>query len=130
MQLHRKKEQFEGLGIKIILVGMGTPKQAEVFRKNHSLSFIIICDPRKILYKAYGLIEGGIAGIVSPKTIIRGLAAVGRGHMPGLPSGDIFQLSGIFIIDRNMVIRYVHYSKDMSDNPPIDEIIRQASALI
>ncbi|MBF0555530.1 MAG: redoxin domain-containing protein [Nitrospirae bacterium] len=130
MQLHREKDRLEGLGIKIILVGMGTPKQAEAFRKNYSPSFVIICDPRKVLYKAYGLIEAGITGIVSPKTIMRGLGALGRGYLPGIPSGDIFQLSGVFIIDRDMVVRYCHYARDISDNPSIDEIVRQASALI
>lgn len=108
---------------------MGTPKQAERFRKNHAPSFTIICDPHKILYKAYGLHAAGITGIISPKTIIRGLAALGRGNLPGLPSGDVFQLSGIFIIDKNMVIQYVHYAKNISDNPSIDEIIREAQLI-
>ncbi|MCG6553795.1 MAG: redoxin domain-containing protein [Candidatus Magnetominusculus sp. LBB02] len=127
--MHRDKARFDALGIRIILVGMGSPKQAEAFRKNHDLSFTIICDPRKILYKAYGLIEAGITGIVSPMTIIRGIGALGRGHLPGLPSGDIFQLSGIFIIDSNMVVRYAHYASNISDTPSTEEIIRAAAAI-
>ncbi|MEO5360640.1 MAG: redoxin domain-containing protein [Nitrospirota bacterium] len=130
MQLHTEKDSFTALGTSVILVGMGTPKQAEAFSINHTLSFTVICDPRKILYKAYGLLEAGITGIVSPKTIIRGIRALGRGHLPGLPSGDIFQLSGIFIIDKTMVIRYVHYARDISDNPSVEQIIREASTII
>ncbi|MBF0555976.1 MAG: redoxin domain-containing protein [Nitrospirae bacterium] len=127
--MHREKDRFDSIGVTVILVGMGTPRQAEAFRKNHAPSFTIICDPRKILYKAYGLSQAGITGIVSPKTIIRGLGALRRGHLPGLPSGDIFQLSGMFIIDKNMVVRYVRYAVNISDNPSIDEIIREASAI-
>ncbi|MBF0517921.1 MAG: redoxin domain-containing protein [Nitrospirae bacterium] len=123
--MHAEKNRMEEFGITVILVGMGSPKQAEAFRTDHKLTFVIICDPRKRLYEAYGLHKAGITGIVSPKTIIGGLRALGRGHLPGLPSGDIFQLSGTFLIDKHMGLLYAHYAVNIADHPSVDEIIGQ-----
>jgi peroxiredoxin len=55
MQLHRSKKQFEDNGFQVILTGMGTLDRTEVFKNQFSLSFPIICDPEKKLYKTYGL---------------------------------------------------------------------------
>ncbi|MBF0344010.1 MAG: redoxin domain-containing protein [Nitrospirae bacterium] len=127
--MHREKGQFDSLGTKVILVGMGTPKQAESFRSSYNLPFKIICDPHKSLYKAYGLLKAGITDIVSPKVFISGLRALGKGHIPGVPVGDVSQLSGVFIIDKDSVVRYAHYSRDIADYPSAVELLQEASRI-
>ncbi|MEO5357462.1 MAG: redoxin domain-containing protein [Nitrospirae bacterium YQR-1] len=122
--MHRERRHFDALGINIILVGMGTLKQAELFRKVHGITFTIICDPHKNLYRAYQLHSAGVTGIVSPRVLISGLRALGKGHLPGVPAGDVLQLSGVFIIDVNAVIRYAHYSKNIADHPSAGELLR------
>ncbi|MBF0466367.1 MAG: redoxin domain-containing protein [Nitrospirae bacterium] len=125
--MHREKELFDALGTQIILVGMGSVKQSESFRKNHGLTFKIICDPHKHLYKVYELFSAGLTGIASPKVLVHGMRALVRGHLPGVPVGDIFQLSGVFIIDRTSTIRYAHYSKDIAGYPPAEELLNEAA---
>ncbi|MBF0520139.1 MAG: redoxin domain-containing protein [Nitrospirae bacterium] len=125
--MHREREHFDALGTQIILVGMGGVKQSELFRKNHGLTFKVICDPHKHLYKAYELFSTGLSGIASPKVLVRGMRALVRGHPPGVPVGDVFQLSGVFIIDRTATIKYACYSKDISEYPPVDELLHIAS---
>jgi peroxiredoxin len=121
--LHRSKSQFEENGFQIILVGLGTFDQAEAFKKRFSLSFPIICDPEKKLYRTYGLGRGSVASIVSPAFLFKGLKTVSRGHMLGPPQGDIMQMPGVFLIDTSGNIRYAYYSKDPSDNPSIDALL-------
>ncbi|MBF0338420.1 MAG: redoxin domain-containing protein [Nitrospirae bacterium] len=122
--MHKAKQRFEDLDTRIVLAGMGTPGQAEVFRRRHDLTFTIICDPRKHLYKTYGLLRAGITDIVSPKVVISGLKALSKGHMPGVPVGDVRQLSGVFLVGKDSVLRYAYYSWDIVDYPSTADIIQ------
>lgn len=123
MQLHRSKTQFEDNGFQVILVGLGTPDQAEEFKKQFSLSFPIICDPEKKLYQTYGLGRGSVVRMASPSLLLKGLKTLSRGHTPGVPQGDVMQMPGVFLIDTSGNIRYAHYSKDPSDNPSIETLL-------
>ncbi|RZB36900.1 MAG: hypothetical protein SRB2_01700 [Desulfobacteraceae bacterium Eth-SRB2] len=123
MQLHRSKAQFEKIGFQVVFVGLGTPDRAEGFKKQFSLSFPIICDPEKKLYQTYGLGRGSVARMASPAFLLKGLKALSRGHIPGVPRDDIMQMPGVFLIDTSGNIRYAHYSKDPSDNPSIETLL-------
>jgi len=123
VQLHRSKARFEDKGFQIVLVGLGTADQAEAFKKKFSLSFPLICDPEKKLYQAYGLGRGSVASMASPTLLLKGLKTLSRGHTPGVPQGDVMQMPGVFLIDTSGNIRYAHYSKDPSDNPPVGTLL-------
>jgi len=126
-QLRREKEKLERAGLQVLLVSMGTPEEAEVFRIQFDLPFPIGCDPEKALYRAYGLKGRSISQIFSPKLFLKGLKAVGQGHLPGLPLGDPFQLPGAFIIDTNGHIRFRHHSRDPADYPSVERMIEAFS---
>jgi peroxiredoxin len=123
VQLHRSKSQFEDMGVQVVLVGLGTPDQAEAFRKQFSLSFPIICDPEKKLYRIYGLGRSSVSRMVSPAVLFKGLKALSRGYTPSVPQSDVMQLAGVFLIDTAGNIRYAHYSKDPSDHPSIETLL-------
>ena len=113
MQLHQSKNQFEDNGFQVVFVGLGACDRAETFKKQFSLSFPIICDPEKKLYRIYGLGRGSVVRMASPAFLLKGLRALSRGHMPGVPRDDIMQMPGVFLIDTSGNIRYAHYSKDL-----------------
>jgi peroxiredoxin len=123
VQLHRAEKQFEEIGFQVVLVGLGTPEQSEKFRNEFSLSFPIICDPKKDLYRTYGLGRGSFSNLASPGILLRGLRTLSRGHAPGIPRGDVFQLPGSFLIDTEGTIRFAHYSKNASDYTPVATLL-------
>lgn len=123
MQLHSAQKQFEEKGFGVVLVGLGTPQQAEEFRGEFSLSFPIICDPKKQLYSLYGLKRGSVSSLISPGVILRGMRTVSRGYAPGVPRGDVMQMPGVFLIDTGGNILYSYYAKDASDHPPVDTLL-------
>jgi hypothetical protein len=45
----------------------------------------------------------------------------------GIPSGDVRQLPGVFIIDEDGTILYSHYARDAADHPDPDEILQALS---
>jgi peroxiredoxin len=123
VQLQHSKAQFEDNGFRVVLVGLGTPDRAEAFKKQFNISFPIICDPEKKLYQTYGLGRSSVARMASPAFLLRGLKALSRGHLPGVPRDDVMQMPGVFLIDTYGKIRYSHYSKDPSDNPSIGTLL-------
>lgn len=123
VQLHRSRQKFEDIGFQVVLVGLGTPVLAEKFRQEFSLTFLIICDPDKELYREYGLGRGTIGNMASTTVLLRGLRAMSRGYTPGIPRGDVMQLPGVFLIDREGRIRYSYYSKDASDHPKVEDLL-------
>ena len=106
-----------------MLVGLGTAEQAEKFKAEFSLSFPIICDPKKELYRQFGLGRGGVSSLASPAVLLRGMRALSRGYTPGIPQGDVMQMPGVFLINTERNIIYSYYSKDASDHPSIDELL-------
>ena len=123
VQLHHAEKQFEEIGFQVVLVGLGTPEQSEKFRNEFSLSFPIICDPKKDLYRDYGLGRGSLSNLASPGVLLKGLRTLSRGHAPGIPRGDIFQLPGSFLIDTGGNIQFAHYSRDVSDYTPVESLL-------
>lgn len=123
MQLHNARNQFNEIGLHVVLVGLGSAEQASQFKKEFSLTFPIVCDPQKELYRQYGLGRGGISSLASPAVILRGMRAMSRGYKPGIPQGDAMQMPGVFLIDTNGNIRYSYYSKDASDHPHVNTLM-------
>jgi peroxiredoxin len=122
-QLRRHQDKFDAAGVRIVLVGLGTPEQAEAFRKDFKLDFPLICDPDRALYAAYGLQRTGLVKMASPSLFVKGIKAMVQGGSLGVPQGDIQQLSGVFIIDRKGIIRFAHRAQDPADHPSAEEIL-------
>lgn len=122
--MHKERRQFEEAGFQVVLAGLGRAEQAEKFRAEFSLSFPIICDPQKELYSMFGLGRGTVRTMASATVLIRGLRAMYQGYTPGIPHGDMMQMPGVFLIDIDGNIRYAHYSKDPSDHPPVDSLLK------
>ena len=87
------------------LVGLGTADAAEVMFDLASHR-----NAEKISYDIFQI-------------LLKGLSAMAKGHLIGVPKGDVRQLSGVFIIDTDGDIRYSHYAKNPADHPGVDEIL-------
>jgi len=114
-QLRQTKPQIDAAGAQVVLVGMGDPAATESFRHQFDIPFPMICDPDRELYKSFNLNRMGAFDFLSPSMAIKGLSAMSQGHFVGLPTGDIKQLAGAFVIDTHGMIRFSHISKTAQD---------------
>ncbi len=114
-QLRQAKPQIDAAGAQVVLVGMGDPAATESFRHQFDIPFPMICDPDRELYKSFNLNRMGAFDFLSPSMAIKGLSAMSQGHFVGMPTGDIKQLAGAFVIDAHGVIRFSHISKSAQD---------------
>jgi peroxiredoxin len=123
-QLRRKEEQFQQLGARIVLVGLGTVEETAAFKAQFHVPFPMIADPEKHLFKAFQLKQATPKALLSVGMAMKGLAAMAKGHGIGIPKGDVRQLPGVFIIDTDGRIRFSHFAKDPADHPAADDLLR------
>lgn len=126
-QLKADAPRFEAAGVNIVLVTMSSPDDAAAFRKQFQLPFPVLADPMQKCYDAFAVPRGGVNAIMGPKTWLSGLAAT-LAHGVGTPNGDVRQLSGAFVVDRDGTIRYAQRAKHSADLPSHDAMLRALSA--
>jgi len=121
--LRRKIPQFEQAGSRVVLVGMGTPEESAAFLKHAGVPFPMISDPKRQLYRAFGLKMAAALELLSPALAFKALATMARGHSVGLPIGDVRQLPGVFVINTGGRIVYSHVASDAADHPDPEKIL-------
>ena len=122
--MRRKEEQFQQLGARIVLVGLGTVEETAAFKAQYNVPFSMVADPEKQLFKAFQLKQATPKALLSAGMAMKGLAALAKGHGIGIPKGDVRQLPGVFIIDTDGRIRFSHFAKDPADHPAADDLLR------
>lgn len=108
---------------------MGSPEEADSFCRAERLPFRCLSDPDRSAYRAFGLRRGTALEVIGPEPLLRGLRAAARGYFPRMPVGDVYQLGGVFLIDREGSVRYAHYPRTSADHPPAGELRRQVDQL-
>lgn len=121
--MRRAKQRFDQAGARVVLVAMGTPAESTAFAREFSVPFEMVCDPGRRLYQAFDLEQMAPVGFFSPSVVLKGVMAMAKGHGMGLPTGDVRQLPGVFIIDPKGTIVYSHYAADPADHPAPDVIL-------
>lgn len=115
-QLRRSPE------LNIAFVTLGTPEQTEEFREKMSSPHKFISDPQKELHKLFDLHQGGLAQILNPHVLVRGLNALLKGYLQGKPTHDPMQLPGVFLIEKDGSVTWQQRGKDIADNPSPGDI--------
>jgi hypothetical protein len=113
-----------GAGLNVVVVAMGEPKHAERYCGSLAPSLSCLIQEGIDHYKTYGLQDAGFFELVSVNVLKNGFKASQAGFLPGQPVGDVKMMPGSFIVDKQGIIRYAYYGKDVSDHPEIEELIR------
>ncbi|MCB9871695.1 MAG: hypothetical protein H6837_17710 [Planctomycetes bacterium] len=79
----------------------------------------VVCDEAKVLYTAFGVTRGGLGQVLGPRVWLAGARALLAGHGVGRPSGDVWQMSGAFLVRAGRVLR-VHRYAHSADHPDFD----------
>lgn len=117
--LAANRQVIADAGARLVLVHMGTEAQGERFFAKYGLQSVArIADPKRSLYRAFGLSRAGLMLIVGPRVWWRAFESVilGRNGI-GRFAGDVFQMPGVFLLFHGEVLRsYRHrYSSDRPD---------------
>ena len=117
-------KEIEANGTRVVLVHMGSEEYGQGFFAGYGLENVPrISDPRRCLYRAFGLPRGSFGDLFGPKVWVRGFqAAVLNKHGIGRLVGDGFQMPGVFLLFHGEVLRsYRHQSA--ADRPDYIQLV-------
>ncbi len=112
-------------GIQVVAVGLGKPKHALRYCSRLSPSIACYCQESAEIYRLYGLKRGSWLQIAGPKVTLAAARALSRGHVQGKATGDVKMMPGSFLVDREGVIRAVHYNSHIGDHPNIESMLSE-----
>lgn len=116
-------DEIRSKGADVVAIGMGIPEQAADFRESQQIPFRLVVDRQKETYRALEITRGGVWQVMGPKQIARGVKNVLTGHRQATVKQDPYQLGGTAIVEPSGDIRYLHRSRDSTDNYPVREIL-------
>ncbi len=129
MQLHRDRSKFDAAGVRLAVIGQGTPRHAEHFRDSHDLDLPLYVDEGRSSYKTAGTKIATVGELLGPRVVAKGAATSARdGVMQGKIVGHAAQLGGVMIVKPGNEIAYLHLADDASDNPANEDVLGAARA--
>lgn len=122
-ELVKGRESIEKAGLGIAVITQGTPETASLFAKEFAPGLLVLADPDRKAYKAYGLERGTLFETLLNLKVLK---AVARSRKKGYeveppPDGqDVMQMSGTFIISKQGRILLPYYYDNIADHPALD----------
>ena len=128
VDVRKHYERLRDAGGGLVVITMGNVEQTDQFRRSFDAPFTFLADTHQTGYRAYGLARGTLWQIAGPRVWLPAIKALARGGA-GRPAGDVRQMPGSFVIDRQGIIRYAHYPKHQADRPQPDDLVRLLQGL-
>jgi prostamide/prostaglandin F2alpha synthase len=137
VKLHRVRDDFEAAGVRLVMIGHGTPEMAAAFRRAQGVDLPVLVDPDRRVYEAIGAKVATLQELIGPRQILAGLRAAVASRMrqgdiavhQGRIIGHAAQLGGVLIVAPDGSVRYSHLAEDASDYPPAREVLAAARAI-
>jgi peroxiredoxin len=111
-------------------VTQGDAQQAQALCDRFDAPFRCLADPQRDTYRAFGLKRGSLWEVVGPPVYAPGLRAAARGHYVERAIGDVMQLPGTFIIDREGIVRWAKVARHAADHPSVGEIVSALETML
>jgi hypothetical protein len=129
VQLHRARDEIAQAGVRLVLIGQATPRQAAHFRRRHGLELPLLADERRASYKAAGAKIATFGELLGPRVVAKGILTSARtGAVQGRTIGHPAQLGGTMLVRPDGSIAWTHMSEDASDNASVAQILQAARA--
>lgn len=104
--LAEQRQVISAAGAVIALVHMQPDADAAKLFARYGLEDVSrISDPGQELYRAFQLPRGNLAQVAGPRVWGTGLKSLLSGNLPGVPSADVLQMPGVFLVQDGRVLR-------------------------
>jgi len=125
-ELVHSRDRIEEAGLSLVVINQGTPETTTLFAKEFAPGLLMLCDPDRKAYEAFGLERGNLfQTFLNPKVWAAISQARKKGyHVEPAPEGqDAMQMSGTFIISKNGQILLPYYYDHIADHPPLELLL-------
>jgi AhpC/TSA antioxidant enzyme len=120
--LRDAENEFASRGVRVVVVGMGTPDMARHFKSEQKIPFTLLVDTDQQTYKAFDLGRSATAA-VGPQVWLKYARTILKGRGMAPPKQDWQQLGGVLVIDEDGRLLLAHRAKNAADNPPIQQLL-------
>lgn len=115
-------DDIKGRGVRLVVIGNGTPDHARAFREDENIPFELWVDPKMKAYRAAGL-RRGLTKTLSHKSVGHAFRAMRGGFRQTRVQGDPWQLGGAFLITKEGHTIYEQISQEAGDHPPVSALM-------
>ena len=123
MQWHQADFRLRELGVNVVIVTFEGRDAASAYARETRLSYPILLDESRTLYRAYGLRTAAVRHLIGPTTLKAYAREALRGVWPKWPVADGAQQGADVLIDPEGIVRFHHSGKGSGYRPPIDVIL-------
>ena len=123
-ELAREHERFVRAGARVAVVVESPAESVRRLAAGHEFPFVLLPDPDRKLYSAYGVAKGGFAAMLAPCVIADVIRAWRAGHKHGKYEGTETQVPADFVVGRDGLVRYARYGRHVADSTPIADLLR------
>ncbi len=124
MEISNSRKQIESEGTRIVFVHLVDDAKAQEITEQYGLGDLPrISDPEKKIYKAFGLNRASLKQLFGVNVIVRGIQHIFQLNLPRPFIGDAFQMPGIFVIHKGMVVQTFKHTS-LADRPDYIELAR------
>jgi hypothetical protein len=118
--------EIRAAGGEVLVVSFGEPKALAAYLAAGPLPFPVVSDPSRAAYAAFGLGRTSWGEMLRGGVVTRYLGLIFRGWLPRRPTEgeDVLQLGGDFVLDRQRRLVYAHPSREPTDRPSAEELLR------
>ena len=118
------KSAFDRRGVAIVVISFAPPEQLLPYQKLHQWPFVILADPKRIAYQAFGLKRLSLLRVFSPSTLRLYVRLLREGkRFQNYGKEDYYQAGGDFLVDRAGNILFAHRSQDPADRPDLGKLL-------
>lgn len=103
-------------GSSILFFYQATVVEGREFFAEHWPSAQAIADGSLKFYRAFGIPKSSLGQMIDPALWRQGMKSLSKGHLPGLPQGDVMQMPGLLLARRERIV-WRHDFEHAGDHP-------------
>ncbi|MCA8972471.1 MAG: AhpC/TSA family protein [Planctomycetes bacterium] len=126
MQLRERQQELDAKGIAVAVVTFDEGPMAENYVRAMDLSWPLLVDRERTLYRAYGMLRGRAWDLYGPPAIWIYLKLMARGRRLARPGSDVTQLGGDVLVDPDGIVRLHYIGRGPADRPSVDMLLAAA----
>lgn len=116
--MQAQKEAFDERGARVVVVSFAQPERLACYQEQHRWPFVVLADPDRVAYQAFGLKRLSWLRVFSAATLKLYWSLLRKGRkFHNYGQDDYYQGGGDFVLDREGNVLFSHPSRDPSDRP-------------
>jgi alkyl hydroperoxide reductase subunit AhpC len=126
--LRDKENELNRLNLKVVVVTFENDFLAHCYVEDTALTWPILIDATREVYKGYGMLTASFWDIWGFKTWRVYFRELLKGNKPKKSDGDIYQRGGDVLIDPAGVVQLHHIGEGPADRPSVENILKVIDA--